>query len=156
MTPYENVTDRFIRKIKQDKEYFCIGAVTEEEFEEILSQRTLELLEDSLNEIQPLIAVQQNINFLDKNDFMEQFNFDLTTIEEDLISDMMVVKYFDEELVKLKTMQKYLGDDIKVFSPASERTSFINMITYKRNLFSTKLANYNTKHRLTGKFLLPY
>ena len=109
MTPYENVTDRFIRKIKQDKEYFCIGAVTEEEFEEILSQRTLELLEDSLNEIQPLIAVQQNINFLDKNDFMEQFNFDLTAIEEDLISDMMVVKYFDEELVKLKTMQKYLG-----------------------------------------------
>ena len=156
MTPYENVTDRFIRKIKQDKEYFCIGAVTEEEFEEILSQRTLELLEDSLNEIQPLIAVQQNINFLDKNDFMEQFNFDLTTIEEDLISDMMVVKYFDEELVKLKTMQKYLGDDIKVFSPAAERMSFINMITYKRNLFSTKLANYNTKHRLTGKFLLPY
>lgn len=156
MTPYENVTDRFIRKIKQDKEYFCIGAVTEEEFEEILSQRTLELLEDSLNEIQPLIAVQQNINFLDKNDFMEQFNFDLTAIEEDLISDMMVVKYFDEELVKLKTMQKYLGDDIKVFSPAAERTSFINMITYKRNLFSTKLANYNTKHRLTGRFLLPY
>ena len=85
MTPYENVTDRFIRKIKQDKEYFCIGAVAEEEFEEILSQRTLELLEDSLNEIQPLIAVQQNINFLDKNDFMEQFNFDLTAIEEDLI-----------------------------------------------------------------------
>lgn len=156
MTPYENVTDRFIRKIKQDKEYFCISGVTEEEFEEILSQRTLELLEDSLNEIQPLIAVQQNINFLDKNDFMEQFNFDLTAIEEDLISDMMVVKYFDEELVKLKTMQKYLGDDIQVFSPAAERTSFINMITYKRNLFSTKLANYNTKHRLTGKFLLPY
>lgn len=156
MTPYENVTDRFIRKIKQDKEYFCISGVTEEEFEEILSQRTLELLEDSLNEIQPLIAVQQNINFLDKNDFMEQFNFDLTAIEEDLISDMMVVKYFDEELVKLKTMQKYLGDDINVFSPAAERTSFINMITYKRNLFSTKLANYNTKHRLTGKFLLPY
>lgn len=156
MTPYENITDRFIRKIKQDKEYFCIGGVTEEEFDEILSQRTLELLEDSLNEIQPLIAVQQNINFLDKNDFMEQFNFNLTAIEEDLISDMMVVKYFDEELVKLKTMQKYLGDDIKVFSPAAERTSFINMITYKRNLFLNKLANYNTKHRLTGKFLLPY
>ena len=108
MTPYENVTDRFIRKIKQDKEYFCINGVTEEEFEELLNRRTLDLLEDSLNEMQPLIAVQQNVNFLDKNDLMEQFNFDLTTIEEDLISDMMVVKYYDEELVKLKTMQKYL------------------------------------------------
>lgn len=156
MTPYGNVIDRFIRKIKQDKEYFCINNVTEEEFEEIISQRTLELLDDSLNEIQPLIAVQQNVNFLDKSDFTAQFNFNLTVIEEDLISDMMVVKYFDEELVKLKTMQKYLGDDIKVFSPAAERTSFINMISYKRNLFLNKLANYNTKHRLTGRFLLPY
>ena len=106
--------------------------------------------------MQRLIAVQQNVNFLDKNDLMEQFNFDLTTIEEDLISDMMVVKYYDEELVKLKTMQKYLGDDIKVFSPANERNSFINMVTYKRNLFFNKLQNYNTKNRLTGKFLLPY
>jgi len=156
MTPYGNVIDRFIRKIKQDKEYFCINNVTEEEFEEIISLRTLELLDDSLNEIQPLIAVQQNVNFLDKSDFTAQFNFNLTVIEEDLISDMMVVKYFDEELVKLKTMQKYLGDDIKVFSPAAERTSFINMISYKRNLFLNKLANYNTKHRLTGRFLLPY
>lgn len=156
MTPYENVTDRFIRKIKQDKEYFCINGVTEEEFEELLNRRTLDLLEDSLNEMQPLIAVQQNVNFLDKNDLMEQFNFDLTTIEEDLISDMMVVKYYDEELVKLKTIQKYLGDDIKVFSPANERNSFINMVTYKRNLFFNKLQNYNTKNRLTGKFLLPY
>ena len=86
MTPYENVTDRFIRKIKQDKEYFCINDVTEKEFEELLNRRTLDLLEDSLNEMQPLIAVQQNVNFLDKNDLMEQFNFDLTTIEEDLIS----------------------------------------------------------------------
>ncbi|WP_297993920.1 hypothetical protein [uncultured Clostridium sp.] len=156
MTPYGNVIDRFIRKIKQDKEYFCISSLTEEEFEDILYQRTFELLDDSLNEIQLLIAVQQNINFLDKNDLMAQFNFDLTVIEEDLISDMMVVKYFDEELVKLKTMQKYLGDDIKVFSPAAERTSFINMISYRRNLFLNKLSNYNTKDRLTGKFLLPY
>ena len=53
-------------------------------------------------------------------------------------------------------MQKYLGDDIKVFSPANERNSFINMVTYKRNLFFNKLQNYNTKNRLTGKFLLPY
>lgn len=156
MTPYNNIVDRFIRKIKQDKEYFCIGGVSEDEFFELLSRRTLELLEDSLNEIQPLIAVQQNVNFLDKDDEMKQFNFALTTIEEDLISDLMVVKYFDEELVKLKTMQKYLGSDINTFSPANERTSFINMVNYKRNTFSNKLRNYNTKHRLTGKFLLPY
>ena len=39
MTPYENVTDRFIRKIKQDKEYFCINGVTEEEFEELITYK---------------------------------------------------------------------------------------------------------------------
>lgn len=156
MTPYENITDRFIRKIKQDKDYFCINGITESEFDEIINQRTLELMDDAINEIQPLISVQQGVDFLDRNEFLEQFNFELTKVEEDLISDLMVVKYYDEEMVKLKTMQFYLGEDIKVFSPANERRSFIEMLKFKRGQFNSKLCAYNTKNRLTGKFLLPY
>lgn len=156
MTSYETVIERFMRKIKQDKDYFCINGVTDEEFEEILNRRSVELLDDAVNELQPQVSVQQNVDFLNKDDLLERFNFDLTPIEVDILSDMMVCKYFDEELIKLKTMQKYLGDDIKVFSPANERRSYIEMIGYKREIFLSKIANYNTINRLTGKFLLPY
>lgn len=156
MTPYENVTDKFIRKIKQDKEYFCVNGVTEEQLLEIINRRSVELLDDSVNELQPMISIAQDVDFLDKDDDMEEFNFNLTRIEEDLISDMMVVKYFDEALVKLKAMQKYIGDDIKVFSPANERKTFKEMVEFKRQLFNNKLGNYNTRNRETGEFLLVY
>lgn len=156
MTPYENVTDKFIRKIKQDKEYFCVNGVTEEQLLEIINRRSVELLDDSVNELQPMISIAQDVDFLDKDDDMEEFNFNLTRIEEDLISDMMVVKYFDEALVKLKAMQKYLGDDIKVFSPANERKTFKEMVEFKRQLFNNKLGNYNTRNRETGEYLLVY
>ncbi|WP_195618574.1 hypothetical protein [Clostridium paraputrificum] len=156
MTPYENIIDRFIRKIKQDKEYFCVNGVTEEQLVQIVNKRSIELLDDAVSEIQPMISVAQKVDFLNKDDDMEEFNFELTKLEEDLISDMMVVKYFDEALVKLKAMQKYLGDDIKVFSPANERKTFKEMVEFKRQLFEVKLANYNTRNRLTGSYLLVY
>ena len=156
MTPFLNVTERFQRKIKKDREFFDINNVSVEDLIEIVSQYSNELLEDAVNELQPLVSIKQTVNFLDKNDMMEQFNFDLTSLEEDIISDLMYVKLLDEEMVKLKTMQKYLGDDIKVFSPAEERNSFIKMIDYKRKLTLNKIANYNTRNRLTGEFLLPY
>ena len=156
MTSYDVVIERFMRKIKQDKDYFCINGVSEEEFVELLNRRSVELLDDAANEMQPLISLRQNVNFLDKDDLLERFNFELTSIEIDILSDMMVCKYFDEELIKLKTMQKYLGDDIKVFSPANERKTYLEMIDYKRDIFLSKIANYNTINRLSGNFLLPY
>lgn len=153
-TPYENVTDKFIRKIKKDKEYFCVNNVTEEQLLEMLNKRSIELLDDAIAELQPNISTMQNVDLFNKDDLMEQFNFELTRVEEDIISDMMVIKYFDEEFAKLKTMQKYLGDDIKVFSPANERRSFVEMFKFKKELVDTKIGNYNTRDRLSGKFLV--
>lgn len=156
MTPFSNVTERFQRKIKKDREFFDINNVDMDELMEIVNQYSNDLLEDAVNELQPLVSIKQMVNFLDKDNMMESFRFDLTSLEEDMISDLMYVKLLDEEMVKLKTMQKYLGDDIKVFSPAEERNSFIKMIDYKRKLALNKIANYNTRNRLTGEFLLPY
>ncbi|MGL4450753.1 MAG: hypothetical protein ACRCX8_18960 [Sarcina sp.] len=156
MTPYSNVTNRFIRKIKKDKEFFCYKNVTEEEIVEVITQRGNELLDDSVNDIQLKIAFEQEVDFLDKDDTLEQFNFKLTTIEEDLLSDLMVCKYLDEELVQFKAMQKYLGSDIKLFSPANERKTFIQMIDHRHRKFEAKLDSYNSRNRLTGKVLLPY
>lgn len=157
MTSYENIYKRFFRKIKQDVDYFSISGLTENELEEIVNERSLELLDDAINEIQPLVAINQKVDFLDKNDMFEQFNFELTSVEEDILSDMMYIKYLDEESVRLKTIQKFIGtNSMKVFSPASERNSFMNMVEYKREMILNKMQNYNTRNRITGAFLLPY
>lgn len=156
MTPYNNVIKRFTRKIKKDKEFFCYRNLTEEQLLEVIQKRSIELLDDAVNEIQLQISIMQDVDFLNKDDDLQHFNFNLTTVEEDLISDLMVVKYFDEELVKLKATQKYLGDDIKIFSPNAERKTFLEMVEFKHNKFEIKLGDYNSKHRITGEHLLAY
>lgn len=155
-TPYLNITQRFERKIQKDKDYFIYNNVTDEELLKILHRRSKDLLNDSLDELQLQIAIQQNLDLEDRDDILEIFNFELTKSEEDLISDLMVIKYFDEELIKLKAMQKYLGDDIKVFSPNAERKTYLEMVKFKHSQFESKLANYNSIDRKTGKFLLAY
>lgn len=158
VTPYSNIIKRFERKIKKDKEYFCYSNITEDELIKIISKRSKELLIDSLDEFILQISIQQkkNVNFENRDDELEEFNFKLSASEEDIISDLMVVKYFDEELIKLKAMQKYLGDGIKVFSPNAERKTFLEMVDYKHKQFDKKMSNYNSINRETGEYLLAY
>ena len=156
MTPYSNVIDRFIKKIKKDKEFFSYANATDEEVVEIINQRSKELLEEASDELQSLKCVEQDVDFLNRDETLETYSFDLITSEEILISELMVVNYFEEELIKLKAMQKYLGNDIKVFSPNAERKTYLEMVKYKHTLFDSKLSDYNSIDRNTGKFLMAY
>jgi hypothetical protein len=155
-TPYSNIIKRFERKIQKDKDYFTCNGITDAELLDMINRRSNNLLIDSLDEIQLLIAMKQNIDINNRNDSLGEFNFELTKSEEDLISDLMVVKYFDEELIRLKAIQKYLGDDIKMFSPSAERKTYLEMVEFKHSKFEVKLSNYNSIDRNTGKFLLAY
>ena len=74
----------------------------------------------------------------------------------DLISDLMEIKLFDKQMLKVKALQKYLGDDIKIFSPNEERKTILELIQYKHELFNQKLSDYNSINRENGEFLLPY
>lgn len=156
VTSYNVVIDRFVTKIKKDKKYFKFKNVEEEMALEIINRRNIELLLNALDELIPLISFSQNVDFLNKDDDLQIFNFELTSIEVDLISDLMVVKLYDEETITLKNMQKYLGKDIEVFSPAKERDSFLQLVKYKHSEFEKKLGNYNIRDRLTGKPLMAY
>jgi DNA-binding ferritin-like protein (Dps family) len=151
MTPYSNVIKRFERKIQKDISYFCYDGVTETEKVAIINRRSNNLLDDAVAELQPMISLQQNVNFLDKDDELEKFNFNLIVSEEDIISDMMIVKLFEEESIKLNKLQEYLGNDIKVFSPAEERKTFLEMYNGIVKSNSLAISNYSNRDRITGK-----
>jgi hypothetical protein len=156
LTPYSEVIVRFERKVKEYKEFFCYEDTTEEQFLEIINRRELDLLEDALNELQLVVSVSQNVDFLDKDDTLELFNFNLTSLEKDLISDFMIVKLFDEGLIRLKQYQKYFGEDIKMPNSNTERTTYLKVSEHIRYLLDRKISNYNSKDRKTGKHLLAY
>jgi len=156
LTPYSEVIDRFERKIKEYKDFFCYENVTEEEFIEITNRREMGLLEDAVSDLQLVVSISQNVDFLDKNDDLETFNFELVPLEKDLISDCMVIKMFDEGIVRLKKYQEYFGDDIKMPNSNTERTTYLKVAEYRQIQFDKKVVSYNSKNRKTGGHLLAY
>lgn len=153
---YKKVIDLFTNKISEDKEFFCYYGLTDDEALEIINRRIKELLQLALNELQIKKAKKQDVNFLDVDFDNEEFGFELIDTEIDLISDLMEVKLFDKQMLKVKAVQKYLGDDIKIFSPNEERKTILELIDYKHSLFNRKLSDYNMIDRNTGDFLLAY
>jgi hypothetical protein len=156
LTPYSDIMIRFERKIKEYKEFFCYDNTTDEQFLEIVERRELDLLDDTVNELQLLISINQHIDLTDKDDTLQIFNLELTSIEKDLISDYMIVKLFDEGLIRLKQYQKYFGDDIKMPNSNTERTTYVRVSEHIRSLINKKISSYNARDRKTGSHLMAY
>lgn len=154
-TSFETVYEVFVKKIIRDKEYFC-SDMDEETFIEVLNQRSFDFLQLAIPELQTLIRVDQNVNLYNCDFNVEKFNFNLIDLEVDLISDMMVYKYFEEELVKVRRVQTYLGDEVTKFSPANERKTLVELVNFRRNLVLSKVSRYNMLDRTTGKYLVKY
>lgn len=163
-TPYEEIYRRFERKVKKNKSYFFYRItdinLTDEEKEnkiiEIINDRNLGLMEDAIDYIQSKIVRNQNVDLYDKDDENAEFNFELKPIEIRLIADRMVICLWEEEAVELMQKQKYLGNDINVFSPANERKTFLDFLTTIQDKFDKDLNTYNLFDRNTGDFLSPY
>lgn len=154
ITKFEVVTTRFLDKIQKDKEFFNLSGLTDKEMLDIINKHLKSLLRDSISEMQRSKNALQQVNFLDYDMIKETFNFELTDSEQDLLSSLMVIKYYDEAMVELKAKQKYLGADINTFSPANERKTFIEMTDYKRKLFDKSFGTYNMVDRLNPTIYL--
>lgn len=157
-TPFKLIADRFLDKIKEDKRFFIYNNnLSEDEKEEIIERRCNNLLENSILELQFEITPLQNVNFLDMDMNLKQFNFEVNLLEQDLISDKMVVKYYQEQLAAVNKKIEYVGEDGKILLPlSSERKSLINLVEYFDNKCNVKLGNYNTIDRMTNQMLMPY
>lgn len=153
-TPYSNLKNRFYNKIKDDKKFFIYKGLSDLEAKEIMDKRANYLLEDALLEFELKVTPVHKITFLDKDDELGVFNFKLTLIEEDLITDLMVAKYYQEQLAGVNKKQEFVGEQGKtLFSLSTERTSLIKLISFVYDKFENKLDEYNGKDRLTGAFL---
>ena len=146
MTPIEKVTDKFIKKIKQDVEYFLYDNISEEDTLEIINERTNDLFEMACDEL------ESQLDQIDFNDITDtDFNIDLTRTEIDTISDMMKYKYMEEHLVRLRKFQTYLGKDINAWSPGNDRKTYLELMNDIRMSMEAKIDRCNSIDRETGK-----
>jgi uncharacterized protein YerC len=148
LTPYQIVIQRFIKKIKQDVKFFMYNGLTEQQVENIVIERSLEFLDSACDELDSQL---DQLILSNRNDSLECFDDELTRIEIDTISDMMKIIYMREPLVKLKEFQKYLGNDIKAWSPNEERKTYLELLHEIEKKMEIKIDKCNSIDRISGK-----
>src|SRR5690625_4680717 len=116
-TSYEEVFDRFIQRIKNDRSFFEYDGLTDEEIVEIVTDHLNSLLNRAVDRIYEF--GNPDINFYNKDDDLQQFNEKLIPQEINLLADLMYVSYVQEELNRFKAFElTFRSSELNVFSPA--------------------------------------
>jgi len=151
MTSFDVIYQRFFNKIENDRDFFVYFNVTDEEAIEIAQKRAKDFLIESVTRL--TLACTPDVNFHDYNSEREQFNFDLTGNEIELLSALMREQYFQRDASKLKAFAIHFSPkDLTIFSPANERKTFIDMVDKIVSDNDKAIKNYMSIDRLTGKY----
>lgn len=153
-TPYEDIYTLFYDRVINDKRFFLTGILSEEEAEEIARQRSKSLLLESIVYIQTSGTKDCEVNFIgDRDDDLEEFKFELSLVEKQLIADVMLQKYLEKDItIRLNALGQVFEDsDLKVFSPYNDIKYFNLALTELRTLNDDAIDRYKSRDRESFK-----
>jgi hypothetical protein len=150
-TPYSDVYDKFKNKLLKDPNFFMYKNITEAEAEDLVNEKCKILLGEAISEL--LLKCVPDVNFYNKDDILEIFNFDVSELEKELIASLMKQKYLEEDELMLKALgTRFTSKEIDKFSPAQERTTFMAMLKEIKEENNAKISAYSMRDRITGQF----
>lgn len=150
-TPYQVIFDKFIKKIKNDTDFFNYTGLSDSDIEEIVNKHLNSLLDRSVDFIYQF--GNPDVNLYDKDDALQQFNVDLVNQEIALLADIMYFSYVEEERNKIKTFSiTFRSDELNVFSPANERRTVLTMIETLEGSIVNSIQNYLARDRKTWNY----
>lgn len=153
-TPYEEIYELFYNRVINDKRFFLAGIVSPQEAEEIARKRSKSLLLESIVYIQTSGTKDCEVNFIgDRDDYAEEFTFELSLVEKQLIADVMLQKYLEKDItIRLNALGQVFEDaDLKVFSPYNDIKYFNLALTELRELNDSAIDRYKSRDRETFK-----
>ena len=152
MTSFDELIERTARKLEKDSDLFNYYNISSSEAEALLKEQITGYIYDAVDILYNHIDQSDNISFYDYDDELKQFNFDLTNREIGLLSNLMRQVYYERQEAMLGAFKIRMSpSDLSIFSPASERTSFENMLKTIRQENDIALSHYASTDRLTGK-----
>ena len=100
------------------------------------------------------LEVSNGINFLDWDLTKGEWNFVLTDTEKYLIACRQFEVYLARNVARLRAFTvNFTPTYLNVFSPANDRTSFMNMQNAVKQENASLIDNYKSKDRLTNSKL---
>lgn len=155
MTTYEEIFTKFFSKIQKDNGFFLADVVSPKESYEQAIKNCKDYMDEAITEI----ILQGNLNcpvdlIGNKNDLMEQFNIQLTLVEINLISDIMVEKHLERTIIeRLNYLQtRYHSNDLKVFSPSDAVRTFNTSFENLKSTNSKNIRLYKKRDRENFKY----
>lgn len=151
-TPWSDVYDSFFDLIEEDSTFFNYYNATDEESFNLACERAHSLLNGAIQRMYRECELEPDF-FLSSEDENGKlvFETDLTSIEIDLLANLMFEAYLKRDVAKLRAFsQQYTPTDLQVFSPANDRKTFMEMYSVVCEENKTALDRYKSKNRETG------
>lgn len=149
-TSYEMVFKKFIKKLKNDTQFFNYKNVPEDEINRMVEDHLITLLNTAIDKLYSFGL--PDFDFYDKDDKAQLFNGNLVVQEIGLLADIMYFAYAEEDRNKFKALGTvFRTSEINVFSPANERNSYMNMIETEEVRVNNLISNYYSRDRHTWK-----
>lgn len=150
-TEFETIYNLFYKRVLEDPDFLMYKNTTEAEVLEIIKTKAFDYMIESIATIFEYSNPEPQIDFNDYDETLEQFNFDLTKSELQMIVNLMFEKFLSRDRAKLKIYNKYFStNEVKMFSPANERNSFEAMLEYVEKKNIRAIRSYNSRDRETG------
>lgn len=125
-TPYSVPLKIFYHHIEQDRKFFNYFNLDDIQSIAIAKERALAYMEDALFLI--TIKCKPSVDFSNKNDITEQFNFDLNFIEKSLIPSIMYQYHLERDFDYIKLLDvNYTPTDLRVLDPSNARSTFLDI-----------------------------
>lgn len=150
MTPFAKVYDAFLEKMEADEAFFDYFNLNEAASLILARERARTYLKESIAVI--LRRCESDAAFDDYDEELEEFGFDLTPDEIDMLACLMYEQEYRRQLSKTKALRmQHVPTSLQVFSPANERKTILAtyQALHEENL--TMLDNYCAKDRTTHK-----
>lgn len=146
---YSDIIDKFLFKVEKDRKFFNYYKLTDSESFELIRQRSMNYLDEA-------IVLFCNKTFAEYSLFQKNiddtgFENELTKEEIYIITNLMYEIHLKRDLSMLKALsERYSPVDLKVFSPANERKSFMELVQSIEKENTVLLDSYIVRDRTTG------
>lgn len=150
MTDFKEIFGRALHRIEKDTDFFSYYNVSQSEAEELIREQLVSYLHDAIDKIYDRGTPE--VDFYNYDEEIQKFNVELTKREIGLLSDLMFLVYLERQEALLGAFKLRMSpSDLSTFSPANERTSFLNLVKDVRHECDILLSRYFSTDRLTGE-----
>lgn len=150
MTSFDDLIDRFLRRIEKDSDFFVHYNLSAKESQKLVIEQAKGYIPDAIYLL--CSRCTPDINMYNYDEDMEEFNFDLTPFEIGMLSSLMYQVYLERQEALLGAFKIRMSpSDLKTFSPANERKSFEDLVERVKKENEVTISKYESMDRLTGK-----